>query len=122
MIDFEIPAKIKQELMMVEMVANQVMRPQSRYLDEHEHERPTAFVNMMWPIIKDQNRRQVERWQQNGGAKEKTSGPSTAILRLIMLIEQLSWGDTGQYLCMPGVVWAARPWKPSAQRSKKSAS
>lgn len=102
MIDFEIPAKIKQELMMVEMVANQVMRPQSRYLDEHEHERPTDFVKMMWPIIKDQNRRQLERIKQNGGAKEKSSGPSTAILRLIMLIEQLSWGDTGQYLCMPG--------------------
>ena len=102
MIDFEIPAKIKQELMMVEMVANQVMRPQSRYLDEHEHERPTAFVNMMWPIIKDQNRRMIDRIKQNGGAKEKSSGPSTAILRLIMLIEQLSWGDTGQYLCMPG--------------------
>ena len=30
MIDFEIPAKIKQELMMVEMVANQVMRPRTR--------------------------------------------------------------------------------------------
>ena len=69
---------------MVEMVANQVMRPQSRYLDEHEHERPTDFVNMMWPIIKDQNRRMIDRIKQNGGAKEKSSGPSTAILRLIV--------------------------------------
>lgn len=102
MINFEIPARIKQELMMVEMVANQVMRPRSRYLDEHEHERPTEFINMMWPAVKEQNRRQIERLKQNGAAAKEKSGPSTALLRLILLIEQMSWGDAGQYLCVPG--------------------
>lgn len=100
MISFEIPEKIKIQLTMTEMVAKQVMRPCSRHYDEHEHDRPKEFIEMMWPIMKQQNKAQVERWKANGSAAKK-EGPNTAILGLILNIEMLSYGDAGQYLCIP---------------------
>lgn len=103
MINFEIPSKITNELQMAQMVAAQVMRPKSRYYDEHEHELPQEYVNIMWPVLKEQNKRSIARLQQNGsnGAQPRKEGPSTSLLRLIMLIEMLSWGDAGQYLSTP---------------------
>jgi acyl-CoA dehydrogenase len=99
MISFEIPEKIEGQLQMTQMVAEQIMRTKSRYFDEHEHERPMDYVNMMWQVLRGQNKRQLER-STNGADKERT-GPGTAILRLVMLVEMLSWGDAGQYLCTP---------------------
>ncbi len=99
MISFEIPEKITNQLQMAQMVAEQVMRPKSRYYDEHEHERPTEYINIMWPVLREQNKRQFER-SRNGASAER-KGPGTAILRLVMLVETLSWGDAGQYLCTP---------------------
>jgi acyl-CoA dehydrogenase len=101
MIDFEMPEKITQEMQMVQMVASQVMRPNSRYLDEHEHERPKDFINMMWPVVRDQNKRQMER-ALAGSDPSRKKGVNTSLLRLVMLVEMLSWGDAGQYLCVPG--------------------
>lgn len=102
MISFEIPGNIEQEVKMAEMVAAQVMRPKSRYLDEHEHERPTDFINIMWPVIKERYKKQLARENGNGSSQPKRQGPNWAVLRIVMIIEMLSWGDTGQYLCMPG--------------------
>jgi len=101
MINFEIPEKLLNELKMTEMVASQVMRPKARYYDEHEHERPKEFINAIWPVIREQNKAQMERRRANGSAPRR-EGPNTAMLRMVLLIEMLSWGDTGQYLCMPG--------------------
>lgn len=99
MINFMIPEKITNELQMAKMVAEQVMRTKSRYYDEHEHERPQEYINIMWPVLQQQNKRQWER-SQNGKPLEK-KGPRTSTLRLVMLVETLSWGDAGQYLCTP---------------------
>ncbi|UCG23352.1 MAG: acyl-CoA dehydrogenase family protein [Chloroflexota bacterium] len=99
MISFEIPEKILSQLQMAQMVAEQVMRAKSRYYDEHEHERPTEYINVMWPVLREQNKRQLERSTNGTGVKRR--GPGTAILRLVMLVETLSWGDAGQYLCTP---------------------
>jgi acyl-CoA dehydrogenase len=103
MINFEIPKKITDELMLAEMVAKQVMRPKSRYYDEHEHELPQEYVSIMWPVLKEQNKRSMARLKENGsnGAQAEKTGPSTSLLRLILLIETLSWGDAGQYLSTP---------------------
>ena len=104
MIDFEIPEKITNELQMAKMVAESVMRQYSRYYDEHEHERPMEYINMMWPLMRQQYKRQTEKLQANGNGsapKKKRTGPDYKILRLIMMIEMLSWGDAGQYLCTP---------------------
>ena len=99
MISFEIPEKITGQLQMAQMVAEQVMRAKSRYYDEHEHERPAEYINIMWPVLRDQNKRQLQRSTNGAGTERK--GPGTAILRLVMLVETLSWGDAGQYLCTP---------------------
>jgi acyl-CoA dehydrogenase len=99
MINFEIPEKITNELQMAKMVAEQVMRAKSRYYDEHEHERPVEYINLMWPVIREQNKRQLEK--SMNGKKPARTGPRISGLRLVMLVETLSWGDAGQYLCTP---------------------
>ena len=50
MISFEIPPFIQNQLQLIRMVAEQAMRPYSRELDENEHARPQAFVQMTWPF------------------------------------------------------------------------
>lgn len=46
-ISFEIPERLLQEREMLKSVAEGIMRPESRYLDEHEHERPHSFIKAM---------------------------------------------------------------------------
>ena len=101
MISFDLPEKIKQELAMVGYVARDVMRPISRKYDEGEHERPQEYIDMMWPVLKEQNKAQLAKANGNGSAKPTKDGPNWAILRLIVMIEMLSWGDAGIYLCTP---------------------
>ncbi len=112
MIDFELPSFITNQKQLIEMVAKQAMRPYSRQLDEQEHERPNAFVNMTWPFTQEMVKRNIKGLEKtlngsngsNGSVKEavkERKGPDYSILALIMMIEQMSWGDAGQYLCLP---------------------
>jgi acyl-CoA dehydrogenase len=112
MIDFELPEFIKNQNQLIQMVAEQAMRPYSRDLDEHEHERPNAFVEMTWPFTQQMVKQDLKGLKKaisgangsNGQNGSKPSGPrkpNYAVLSLIMMIEQLSWGDAGQYLCLP---------------------
>ncbi|MCB8990732.1 MAG: acyl-CoA dehydrogenase family protein [Ardenticatenaceae bacterium] len=106
MIDFEIPDFIKNQQQLIKMVAEQAMRPFSRQLDEHEHERPQAFVNMTWPFTQQMMQRSLKPLMHNGNGnghapKKERTGPDYSALALIFMIEQLSWGDAGQYLCLP---------------------
>jgi len=100
MIDFELPERITNELSMARMVAEQVMRPNSRKYDENEHERPVEYVNMMWQVLREQNKRRFEKMMNNGDRPER-EGPNWSIVRLIAMVEMLSWGDAGMYLCTP---------------------
>ncbi len=102
-IDFEIPERVLQETQMIKSVAESVMRPLSRDMDEREHERPWPFINMMWPILRDQQARALEKMKP-GVEKSKREGPGITNLRMIFLAEQLSWGDVGIYLCMPAAL------------------
>jgi acyl-CoA dehydrogenase len=99
-ISFDIPDRIVQETQMLKAVAEGVMRPISREMDENEHERPWPFINSMWPVLRDQQAKALEKLKGNGD-KPKREGPGIAFLRMVMLAEQLSWGDVGIYLCMP---------------------
>ena len=106
MIDFEIPAEMENQLQLVKMVAEQVMRRHSRFYDEHEHEIPKEYVEMMWPIVREQNKADYERTlrrakKPNGNGNGGPPKPRKSVLRMILLIEMLSWGDAGQYLCTP---------------------
>ncbi len=100
-ISFEIPQNLLSQMDMVKGVAEYVMRPVSRELDENEHQRPEQFFQMTWGMMRDTQKRQLEKLMA-GDSGKKREGPSTAFLRLMLMIEMLSWGDAGVYLCLPG--------------------
>lgn len=105
-ISFEIPEQVYQQAQMAKYLAEAVMRPLSRELDENEHQRPTAFVEQTWPFMKEQQKRSLERLDRDPAqnAEKKSSRPRAQSLALMMMIEVLSWGDAGVYLCLP---WGA---------------
>lgn len=117
-IEFKTPEAIEKQLVPVRTVAENVMRPESRYLDDNEHARPVKFVQMMWPQMKQMELANLEaglkraRKAQNGAAAHDNGGgqpsangegkTSLANQTLVHMIEMLSWGDAGVYLCIPG--------------------
>lgn len=104
MIDFETPKPIKQINTVVETVAVNMMRPVSRYFDEHEHEIPWDYINFMHQAVKSMGGTSMA--PSDGKKKEvdpeKKKRPPIAYQRLAFLVEMLSWGDAGMYLCIPG--------------------
>jgi acyl-CoA dehydrogenase len=101
-ISFEIPERIVQGLQMTEALATGIMRPEARTLDENEHTRPETFIKMTWPVMKDQQKRQLDKAaaQASGEVKER-KGPGITTLNMVYTFETLSWGDVGQMLCLP---------------------
>ncbi len=106
MISFEIPEAIQQQRQLFEQLAREVMRPYARYYDEHEHEIPWEYVRRIWPLIKmewAQRVTQAERELAGKGREQKRQGPQVPFnLQLVFMVEMLSWGDAGIYLCTPG--------------------
>src|SRR5258708_35668238 len=100
-ISFEIPERIAQETAMLKAVAETVMRPISREMGEHEHERPWPFINMMWPIMRDMQAKQLEKLSAERGYKPKREGPGIRNLRMICSAAHETWGDVGIWPCMP---------------------
>lgn len=118
-IEFKTPEVIEKQLQPVRTIAEHVMRPESRYLDDHEHERPVKFVQIMWPQMKQMELANLEaglkraQKAQNGAATEngaqrkpqdaqRAPKETLANMTLVHMIEMLSWGDAGVYLCIPG--------------------
>jgi acyl-CoA dehydrogenase len=121
-ISFEIPERILQEREMLKAVAENVMRPISREMDEQEHERPWTFINTMWPVMRDIQAKTVEKAKNSDGGKSdkpKREGPGIANLRMICTVEQLSWGDVGIYLCMPNPGLAGYAIEATGTREQK---
>jgi len=113
-IEFKRPALIEKQLRSVQIIAEHVMRPESRMLDDHEHTRPIKFIEMIWPQMREMELANLEaslqREADNNSEKptqNRRNGQSTnaegnlANLLLIHMIEMLSWGDAGVYLCIP---------------------
>ena len=128
-IEFKLPEAIEKQLRGVQIVAENAMRPDSRTLDDHEHERPVRYVNMMWPQMQEMEKATIavakarakakqeavmaQKANGHGGvavmeappaekAAEGSGKQSIATLTLVHIIETLSWGDAGIYLCIPG--------------------
>jgi len=116
MIDFSLPKSIEQQNSQIKMVAENLMRPFSREIDENEHEKPWDFINMTWQFTSSDLAARLKKLKakQNGnsesphqnGSNGKTptkngAKPRTHYLTLANYIEILSWGDAGIYLCMP---------------------
>ena len=106
-INFDIPEGILQTGQMIKFVAESAMRPYSRELDENEHQRPTAFIEQMWPILSAQQAASLKKLEKqlsaNGDTpkEKKKDRPSTHYLGMMHMVEMLSWGDVGIYLCLP---------------------
>jgi acyl-CoA dehydrogenase len=109
MIDFEIPAPIQRQAQLLTMLGEQVMRPISRYYDDHEGERPWDYINMIWQTIRTQGGRTLAAptsGEQDGesgdGSADSPRAPRFHNLMLMYTVEALSWGDAGLYLSTPG--------------------
>ncbi|MCB0107901.1 MAG: acyl-CoA dehydrogenase family protein, partial [Caldilineaceae bacterium] len=113
-IAFKTPELIEKQLRPVQVIAEHVMRPDSRQLDDQEHTRPVKFIEMIWPQMRAMELANLEaslrRAQRNGHeptpvaaahGNEAKGGADLANLLLIHMIEMLSWGDAGIYLCIP---------------------
>jgi len=108
-ISFELPEEIVNQTSMVRMLAEQVMRSISRHYDENEHKRPWEYINVIWPFIQQIEaadlKRSMKRHEPSNGASNggepKEKKANTGNLRMIHMIEALSWGDAGIYLSTP---------------------
>lgn len=98
MISFEIPPELLAQCEPYAQIARDLMRPHARYYDEHEHERPSAFIQAIWPLEQARSRRLQTAVEQEAAP----DGPDLDILATILLAELLSWADAGQFLARPG--------------------
>ncbi|MCH7587788.1 MAG: acyl-CoA dehydrogenase family protein [Chloroflexi bacterium] len=113
MINFETPNSIKDMVTMVQSVAENMMRPVSRYYDDQEHEVPWDYINFMHNALKQ---------MEGVGGPNDSSGeaPKIQYQRLAVMIEILSWGDTGLYLSTPvGLLGAAAVRATGTDEQKK---
>ncbi len=98
MIEFQMPETIaRQRELLQQHVAAGMMREQARYFDENEHDIPWDYINLMW-----QAGQMTGQSFRPGIAREKGDGPRIGQQRLIHMVEMMSWGDAGIYLCTPG--------------------
>jgi acyl-CoA dehydrogenase len=95
-ISFDIPDEVHSEVEQARYIAEHIMRPLAREMDENEHTMPMRFIEFMWPITQENQRRALER--QKSGEVDSTHHPN---LTLMLVIEMWSWGDVGIYLCLP---------------------
>jgi len=103
MIDFEKPEAIQQVQNLVETVAVNMMRPVSRYFDDHEHEIPWDYINFMHQATKAMGgAASMAPTDKKSKDEKKDKRPPIGYQRLVHMVEMLAWGDAGMYLCTPG--------------------
>ncbi|MFN2275137.1 MAG: acyl-CoA dehydrogenase family protein [Anaerolineales bacterium] len=98
MISFKMGEKLEQASVLMETVADNMMRPISRYFDEHEHEIPWDYIQFMHTSQKAMG----GAGSLTESSARKKEGPSISFQRLAITAEMLSWGDVGLWLCTPG--------------------
>ena len=98
MISFEMPESIRKTTVLMETIAENMMRPVARYFDEHEHEIPWDYINFMHEAMKQMGVSSVAAKD----VKKKKEGPRLGNQRQAFMLEILSWGDSGLFLCTPG--------------------
>lgn len=103
MIEFEAPKPIAQQSIALEQVAESMMRRFSRHFDENEHEIPWEYINFMHMAMRATGAGSLapqESKKKNGDEGKKR--PPIGYQSLAFMLEMLSWGDVGIYLCTPG--------------------
>lgn len=103
MISFEMPQPLKQTRNVVKTVAENMMRPISREMDENEHEIPWEYIKFMHTATKAMGGTSMAPEKESPEKDaEKEKRPSINYQNLMVMVEMLSWGDAGIYLCTPG--------------------
>ena len=103
-IEFEAPKPISQMQFVLKTVADEMMRPRSRYFDEHEHEIPWDYIVFMHSAMRAMGGSGLAP-HDNGkkiDEKEKEKRPPIGYQMIASQIEALCWGDVGMYHCLPG--------------------
>lgn len=107
MISFEMPEKIRQARVLMQTIAENMMRPISRQLDENEHEIPWDYIEFMHNSQKAMGAGggmtpgDGKKSEQDTDS-EKKKRPRIGFQTLAFTVEMLSWGDVGMWLCTPG--------------------
>jgi acyl-CoA dehydrogenase len=104
MIEFEAPKPIQMLNTALETVAVNMMRPKSRYFDEHEHEIPWDYINFMHMAMRQTGAGSLAPSEKKPkeGEPPKEKRPPIGYQQLAFMLERLSWGDCGMYLVTPG--------------------
>ncbi len=115
-IEFETPKPVENARYLLQTVADNMMRPVSREMDENEHEIPYSYVEFMHTAMKAmggsagslapaEEKPSPPAPSPTGrgdGGEGKPKRPSVAYQVLANQLEMLSWGDVGMYLITPG--------------------
>ncbi|MBT3322449.1 MAG: acyl-CoA dehydrogenase [Anaerolineae bacterium] len=101
-IEFETPKPIAQQQYVLKTVADNMMRPYSRYFDENEHEIPWDYINFMHQAMKASGAGSLAPKDKKKEDPNKPKRPPIGYQMLAHMLEILSWGDTGMYLITPG--------------------
>src|SRR5512133_4272016 len=105
-IEFENPKPVENARFLLQTVADNMMRPFSREMDEKEHEIPYSYVEFMHSAMKAMGSAAGSLTAADDEKKEvDPSKPKRAPLGYQILanqLEMLSWGDVGMYLITPG--------------------
>jgi acyl-CoA dehydrogenase len=100
MISFELSERARVMQEMTRGAAEQMMRPISRWCDEHEHEKNWDYLNTMWEVSKGTTMvGGSDKDKEKKGGEE--SSPNERVLGMCVTVEELCWGDVGLYLTIP---------------------
>ena len=103
MIEFEAPKPIAQQSFALKTVAENMMRPFSRYFDENEHEIPWDYINFMQMAMRATGAGSLApRESKKEGEEPRKDRPPIGYQSLAFMLETLAWGDVGIYLVTPG--------------------
>ena len=101
-IEFETPKPITQQQYVLKTVADNMMRPHSRYFDENEHEIPWDYITFMHQAMKASGAGSLAPKDEKKADPNKPKRPPIGYQLLAHMLEIISWGDVGMYLVTPG--------------------
>ncbi len=105
-IEFENPKPVEQARFLLQTVADNMMRPVSREMDENEHAIPFGYVEFMNTAMKAMGSGSAGSLAPSEGKNSddptRAKRPSIAYQLLANQLEMLAWGDVGMYLITPG--------------------
>lgn len=101
-IEFETPKPIAQQQYVLKTVADNMMRPHSRYFDENEHEIPWDYITFMHQAMKASGAGSLAPKEEKKKDSGKPKRPPIGYQMLAHMMEIISWGDVGMYLVTPG--------------------